>query len=201
MKKLSIFLSLILMYANAYASDFSASIDYLKKPNAGNNYDDGLAYNIGYQHDIYKDLKGRAEFVHMTDIDFPTTSDVKGSFGELRGFGAMYNVIFELPYNKNVTFTLTGGVGPMFWDFRENPLFQDSNVKVDVYPSMVKRVSLGVDIEIQDNWYATFEGGWLDTRLGKRVTDANGNTMNLLDADESIGITYKTFRAGIRKEF
>jgi hypothetical protein len=199
MKYLS--LLLLLICAPAYSLDFTAGYEKHLTPNKGNNYSDGQGYYLGLKHDIYKDLKGQIDVTHMTDIHFPTDSDPKGSFGELRAYGAIYNLIFKLPYNKNVSFNLQAGAGPMFWDFKENPHFQDSRVTVDVDPSFVLKAGAGMEIKIYDKWHIELNVGWLDTTIGKNVHNENGESMNLLDADDHINLRYITARVGISKEF
>ena len=200
MKKLIVLLMLSLC-STANAADFTANYDYLKQPNKGNNYDDGQGYSLGIRHGIYRDIKGRLDVSHMTDINFPTHVDVKGSFGELRAYGAIYNLILDLPYNKNVSFNLSAGAGPMWWDFKENPHFQDSGVKVHVDPSVVLKAGAGMDIKIYDKWNVELGVGWMDTRIGKEVLSPGGERMNLLDADDHINLRYITYRIGVRKTF
>ena len=185
----------------AYAADFTVNYDKYLQPNKGNNYDHGQGLSAGIKHDIWRDLKGHAEFTHLTDIHFPTTVDVKGSFGELRGFGGIYSLIFELPYNKNVSFNLSAGAGPVWWNFRENPHFQDSHVTVDVDPSLVWKAGVGAEIKIYDKWHVDIGLGWFDTSIPKNVHNESGDSLNLLDAGDEINLRYITYRIGIRKEF
>ena len=181
--------------------DFSTSYEHLSQPNVGNNYDDGVKYGVGLRHDVYKKLEGRIDAVHFTDIDFPTASDPKGSFGELRGFGGIYTAILNLTYNKNVAFNINAGTGPVWWDFRENPNFQDAGVKVKVSPSWVFNVGIGVGVKIYDNWHVDLGIGWMDTNIEKHVISAGGEELNQLDADSNLGLQYKTYRIAVRREF
>ena len=194
-------LAVFLMCGTAQALDFTMDYDIYQQPNKGNNYSDGQGVTVGLQHGIYKDLKGRLDVSHVTDVHFPTHVDVKGSFGELRAYGGTYNLIFELPYNKNVSFNLSAGAGPYWWNFRENPYMQDSQIKVHVDPSLVMKAGAGVDIKIYDKWKVELGVGWLDTSIGKKVVNAGGDVLNLLDADDEINLRYITYKIGIRKEF
>ena len=199
--KRALLIGLIFWCGTAQAADLTINYDHYTRPQKGNNYDDGKGIAIGLRHGIYGDLKGRLDAVHVTDIDFPTPVDTKGSFGELRGYGAIYNLIFDLPYNNNVTFNLSAGAGPIWWDFRENPYMQDSHLTVDAKPSFVMKASAGVDIKIYDNWKVELAGGWMDTNISKKVRNPVGDEMNLLDADGNIGLQFITWKIGIRKEF
>ena len=185
----------------AHAAEFTASYEHLQRPHSGNNYDDGRSYLLGIRHPIYKDLKGRIDAVHITDIDFPTDVDVKGSFGELRGYGAIYNLIFDLPYNKNVSFNLSAGAGPVWWQWRPNPYMQDNEIKTTVDPAFVYKVAGGVDVKIYDNWQLSLGIGWQDCNIGKKVVNRNGDEMNLLDAGDEIGLQYVIYKIGIIKRF
>lgn len=201
MKRISLVLAFLFVALPAYAVDFTANYDKYLRPNKGNNYDHGQGLSVGIKHDIWRDLEGHAEFTHLTDIHFPTTEDVKGSFGELRGYGGIYSLFLELPYNNNVTFNLSAGAGPVWWDFRENPLFQDSHITVDVDPSFVMKAGVGAEIKIYQKWYVDIGLGWFDTSIGKNVHNEAGDSLNLLDAGDQINLRYITYRVGVRKEF
>ena len=198
-----IFLFALLLCGPAYATgvDFTASYDNYTAPNVSNNYDDGKGFSLGVRHDIWKDIKGHAEAVHISDIDFPTPVDVKGSFGELRGYGGMYNFIYELRYDKNLAFNMFQGIGGVVWDFRENPYFQDSQITVKVKPSLVLKTGVGMDYKLNKNWKIEGSVGWMETNIWKRVANAAGDELNLLDADSNIGLQFFTWRVGIRKKF
>lgn len=185
----------------ANALDLTVGYDKYLAPNKGNNYDDGQGYTVGLGHDIYKDLSGRLEFSHLTDIHFPTASDPKGSFGELRSFAALYSLIFAIPYNKNVSFDISAGVGPAWWDFRENPLWQDGGIKASVSPSFVMKAGVGADIKIYDDWKIRLYGGWMDTSIGKKVVDPSGQELVALDAGSELNLRYRTLRIEIKKEY
>ena len=180
---------------------FTASYDNYTVPNVSNNYDDGKGFSMGVRHGIWKDIKGQAELTHISDVDFPTPVDVKGSFGELRGYGGLYNILYELRYDKNLAFNLYSGAGCVWWDFRENPYMQDSQITVKVRPSMVLKTGVGMDYKLNKNWKIEGSAGWFDTNIWKEVTNANGDVLNLLDADHNIGLQYFTWRVGIRKKF
>lgn len=207
MKAVTLGLILLICFQNSCLAsesdwlDFSFAYDHYLRPNKGNNFSDGQGLSAGIKHDIWRDLKGHAEFTHLTDIHFPTTADVKGSFGELRGFGGIYSLVFELPYNKNVSFNLSMGAGPVWWNFRENPHFQDSHVTVDVDPSLVWKAGVGAEIKIYDKWHVDIGLGWFDTSIPKNVHNEAGESMNLLDAGDEINLRYITYKVGIRKEF
>lgn len=194
-------LFMFLFCSTAHAVDFTATYDKYLQPNKGNNYDHGQGLSVGLKHDIWHDLKGHAEFTHLTDIHFPTASDPKGSFGELRGFGGIYSLVFELPYNKNVSFNLSAGAGPVWWNFRENPNFQDHHITVDVDPSIVLKAGVGAEIKIYQKWHVDIGLGWFDTSIGKNVHNEAGESMVLLDAGDQINLRYITYKVGVRKEF
>lgn len=194
-------LALIFLCSTAQASELTSDYDYYSQPNKGNNYDNGMGYTVGFRHDIYKLIHGRLDLTHMTDIDFPTAADPKNSFGELRGYGGLYNLILDLPYNKNVSFNISAGAGPMIWQFRRNPYLQDANATVDVDPSLLMKAGIGVDIKIYDQWKVDLGVGWLDTNMGKRVLSPTGEHLNLLDADDNLNLRYKTWKIGVRREF
>lgn len=181
--------------------DLTANYDYYLQPNKGNNYDNGMGYTAGIRHDIYKHLRGEVDFVHITDVDFPSISDPKGSWGELRGYGAMYSLIMNFFYNENVSFNITGGAGPVIWQFRRNPYLQDANATVEIDPSIIYKAGIGMDIKIYDNWSVNLGIGWLDTKTGKRVIGSTGEHMNLLDSDDNLNLRYKTFKIGVKREF
>ena len=201
MKKYFLVLVFLLICKMSYAVDFTANYDYYQQPNKGNNYDNGRGYALGLRHSILYPFDGHLEVIHMTDIDFPSISDVKGSFGELRGYGGIYSLILDLVYNKNVSFNINAGLGPVWWDFRENPYMQDSQIKVKVEPSLVMRAGVETNIKIYDNWFVDLGAGWMDTTIGKKVTTPRGDVLNLLDAGDQINLRYITWKLAIRKKF
>ncbi len=177
------------------------SYDHYFTPNSGNNYDDAWGATVGLQHDIAKNLKGTLYGSHITDIGFPCSDDPKGSFGELRGYGAGYGLKYQLPVNERIIPYVTAGAGYYWWDFKENPLLQDNSVSVDVEPSIAYTVGGGVDVAFNDDWSGFAEGGWFDTDIDKVATDDIGQTWNILDDSNGIGLQYIYVKAGFKKRF
>lgn len=202
MKKLLLFSILFFISSTANAAiDFTASYDLYMTPNVSNNYDDGKGITIGIKHPIIYDLSGKLDISHISDIDFPTTVDPKGSFGELRGYGFVYNLVYDLKYDKNLTFILYAGAGPFWWDFRENPYFQDTHTTVKVDSSIVLKTGVGIEYKLRKGWKVDISAGWLDTDIHKEVKGSDGQEKELLDADHNIGLQYITYRFGIIKKF
>jgi len=201
-KALLLLMAGLMLATMAFANDMKLVVtgDAYITPNDGNNYEDAWGISAGVEHPLYKNLKGIASVSHMTDINFPSVDDPKGNWGELRGYGAMYDLKFELPYNENVIFFAKGGGGAFIWDFKENPFLQDNNVEVDVDPSLAFRAGAGVEVKLKDGWDATVEGGWFDTDIPKDARDSNGLEWNILD-DDAIGLQYIYVKAGIRYRF
>lgn len=184
-----------------HALDFTASYDVYMVPNVSNNYDDGRGFTLGVNHPIWKDLSGRVEAVHISDIDFPCKEDPKGSWGELRGYGAFWNVFYTLKYDERLSFVLYGGAGPVWWQFRENPALQDAGVTVRTDPSLVLKTGILIDYKIREGWKIELGAGWMDTNIHKVATDDSGTVWNILDADETIGWQAVTYKVGIVKKF
>lgn len=183
------------------AAEFTASYDYYIAPNSGNNYDNGQGFTLGLKHGIYKDLSGHAGVSYITDIDFPSVDDPKGSFGELRGYAAIYSLIYDLKYNDRLTFNLSAGGGATVWDFRENPFLQDHGVIVEVDPSIVFKAGVGAEYRLKDDWTIGANVGWLDTNIEKHAEDKSGKTWNILDAGDNIGLQYITATVQVKKKY
>lgn len=178
-----------------------ASYDHYFTPNSSNNYGDAWGGTIGLQHDLAKNLKGIVYGSHITDVDFPVVDDPKGSFGELRGFGAGYDLKYELPVNEQLVPYVVGGATYYWWEFRENPFLQDNNVTVDVDPSLAFKIGGGLDINLDNDWTGMIEGGWFDTDIDKLAMDDRGQNWNILDSSDSIGLQYVYVKAGFKKRF
>lgn len=199
MKRLIVLMMLI--SSTALGADFTVGYDYYKRPGSGNNYDDGQGFTVGFEHGIYNDLKGSLGVLYITDIDFPSVDDPKGSFGELRGYAAIYSLIYHMRYNDNLSFNLSAGAGPALWDFRENPFLQDHGVKVSVDPSLVLKTGVGVEYKTNNDWTLSANVGWLDTNVGKDARDPSGKEWNILDSDNTLGLQYITYRIQAKKRF
>lgn len=197
-----IVVGILLMFASpALAVDFTASYDNYTTPNVSNNYDDGRGVSLGLKHNIWKDIKGHIQATHISDIDFPTQADPKGSFGELRGYGAIYNLIYDLRYDENLVFNMYVGVGPVWWQFRNNPYLQDAHATSKVDPSIVMKIGAGLEYKLRDDWNFSLNVGWSDTQIGKKITSPDGVEMEILDADGQIGLQYFTWSVGIKRKF
>lgn len=200
MKKVIVLLGLLIT-TSANAAEFTGSYDYYKTPNGGNNYDDGQGYSLGVRHEIAGDVSGRLDFSHITDIHFASPEDVKGSWGELRGYGASYSVIYNLPYSDKLSFNIWAGLGYFSWKFNENPHLQDNHVDVSVEPSLVYKAGIGAEHKLNEAWTLDASLGWMDTTIEKVARDDSGQVWNILDAGNELGLQFITFRIGVKKRF
>lgn len=174
--------------------------DHYLEPNINNNYDNAWGFTLGVEHDIYGNLKGQAKYIHMTDIDFPSVDDPKGSWGELRGNIAFYGLKYDLPYNDHLGFYLTSGAGIGFWDFRENPFLQDADTKVSLENSIVFHIGAGANLNIGHGWDVFIESGWFDTNIPKEISKNGRGIENILDSGD-IGLQYIPLKVCIKKRF
>jgi len=201
MKSLIIGLAILFTSSLAYAEyELVGGYDHYLTPNSGNNYDDAYGVSIGLEHDIRGNLRGRIEGTHITDIGFPYVHDPKGSFGELRGYGATYNLVYLLPYNNRLTFEALVGIGGFWWDFKENPFLQTKGVTVDVDPSVLYQAKIGATYKLKDDWKLEASVGWLDTTITKNAHDATSEWL-ILDGHGKIGLQYIPIMVGIKKRF
>jgi len=205
MKRL--FLALMLICTPALAHEpqpmgleFTGGYDYYITPNEGNNYNDAQGFNLGLTHPIGQYLEGQALFKHITDIGFPVSDDPKGSFGELRGSGGQYNLVFNLPGSERFSVYLLGGIGYYWWDFKENPFLQDNQVTVDVDAALALEGGIGLDYSINDSWSVNVYTGWFDTDVPKDARDSNDVVWNILDSNE-IGLQYIHISASAKFKF
>lgn len=199
MKKL-ILIFLLAFQSVSYALPLEVGYDHYLKPNSGNNYDDAWGISGRVAHPIYGNLEGLVGVSHITDVGFPSTDDSKGSFGELRGYGATYDLRLSMPINERLKGYLTGGLGYYTWDFRENPFLQTNSVTVDVDDSIAYRAGVGVQAKLSESWSANLELGWFDTSIGKSAKDSQGTEWNILD-DDHINLRYIQVKAQVSYRF
>lgn len=178
----------------------SGGYDYYMTPNEGNNFDDAQGFNIRLNHPIVREFSGALEFSHIGDIDFEVSDDPKGSWGQMRGYGALYDLKATFPVSKLLDVYATAGAGMYVWDFRENPLLQDNHVKVDVDPSLAYKAGAGLNVNLNDSWTISGEVSWFDSQVPKDAKDENGVTWNILD-DDNIGLQYICFSVGGKYKF
>lgn len=201
MKKLIVFLIGMFLSTASYAEvkvPLEFSYDHYFTPNGGNNYDDAWGASVKVKHPILRTLEGAIGLGYITDIDFPSIDDPKGSFGELRGYGLTYDLILGMPINDRIKPFITGGLGYYFWDFRENPFLQDNRVTVEVDNSIAYRIGGGVEFKFNDSWSGSIGAMWFDTNIG--VEAKNEVTWNILDSDD-IGLQYIQAKASFTYKF
>ena len=192
---------LVVLGSPTFAGEVTVGYDYYHSSSAGQNADDGQGFTVGYKRGLIGSLSGRVDVSYITGIDFAEARDPKGSWGELRGYGAVFNLVYDLRYSDRLNFSLYAGTGPFWWNFKENPFLQDNQVTVDVDSSVLYRLGAGADYKLKDGWVIEVQVGWQDTNIPKDARDSQGKEWNILDADGNIGFQSIQTRIGIRKKF
>lgn len=175
------------------------SYDFYSAASYGPNYTDAHGLSLGVEWPLFGQFYGRAEAIHITDVEFPEPRDPKGAWGELRGLGGMGSVVYKLPFNDRLTFDIAAGAGLIGWDFRENPFLQDRAVKVDVDPALALRAGIGAAYKVNNDWELWSSFSWFDTDIKKSITENEFGIQNILDSGDEIGLQYRVIRLGFTK--
>lgn len=167
MKKIMLvaIIALALCQINAFARDVDAKKWEISLQGAGvipNDTDIDPTYYVGGRiaYNINKNVSVAGESGWMGWDD----SDGTTKYGEVNGIPLLADLILKMPIeateNKLVPYVL-GGVGVVFWDYKEEAILTSNGITVDGDTSFAARLGAGVDYYVSDNIALFAEASYL----------------------------------------
>lgn len=182
-----------LICSNAYAKAVTLQGGYLHTPNS--NYGDSAGFNARLEAPVYGDFSLAGEFgYHGPQSHTP--------YGDISGYSSLGEVIYYAPLNWAIKPYLLGGLGWSWWNFDRSEDLQNKKIEVNLGNSFAKKVGIGFDYPIGNDWSINVEWNYFQSHVPKKsFYESDGSFANVVTDEKTIGQEETNIIIGIKRKF
>lgn len=176
---------------------------------SSSNYGDAGTLSARYEHRLYRELwVGVDGTYHGATERHNGDDDNTFSYGEVSGYSAVGTLAYRPEWAKagKLEPYVLGGWGWSWWQFEASDRVEALGVQVDLGDSPMYKAAVGTLYRLSDSWSIQAEWAFIQTRIPKEATNADGSPSILLGDDNrsgriTIGEEEFLTTVGLRYEF
>lgn len=197
MKKLIIILMLIC--STAYAGEVTIQSGLLTTQNS--NYGESVSVNARYETQVIPQLNGAVEVGYHGPTSHYPENRGEHAYGDMSGLHVMAGPIWYPPVDWIVKPYIGGFLGWSFWSFNRSQEVRDLGISVDLGNSFAKKVCVGGDYKINEQWSFNTEINYFQSHVPKDAKESDGRNSLLLTDEKTIGQEEICIVAGLKYKF